>query len=161
MAEASLSPRWAHAGVWTGAELLVWGGRGGAETYGDGARYEPDSDSWTPLSAVAAPAARRHHTAVWSGSEMVVWGGADSDGKPLATGGRYDPSTDTWKSVSVMGAPAARRYHTAIWTGKRMLVWGGSVEVVSGGIKKEPRHQNLAHRRKPGRMISPSCALAA
>ena len=43
LAGAPLSPRVGHSAVWTGSELLVWGGRvpGGAAK-ADGAAYDPD-----------------------------------------------------------------------------------------------------------------------
>src|SRR6266436_3894009 len=52
------SPRWMHGAVWTGTEMLVWGGRSSFYTtamYNDGGRYDPESDSWRPMSGVGAP----------------------------------------------------------------------------------------------------------
>ena len=88
-----------HTAVWTGREMIVWGGQGfnGLNT---GARYNPTTDTWTATSTTNAPEARDQHTAVWTGSEMIVWGG--SDGNPLNTGGRYNPSTNTWTSMSAL-----------------------------------------------------------
>jgi hypothetical protein len=62
--------------VWTGSEMIVWGGTtdriNGLDT---GGRYNPSTDSWTATSTTNAPTARFVHTAVWTGSEMIVWGG--------------------------------------------------------------------------------------
>jgi N-acetylneuraminic acid mutarotase len=116
--------RWSHTGVWTGSEMIVWGGVG-AGLLGDGARYDPSQQAWRPVSHVAEPVARAGHTAVWTGREMVVWGGYSGAGRNTATGGRYDPATDTWAPTSTAGAPAARTNHTAVWTGTEMIVWGG------------------------------------
>ncbi|MBI2552035.1 peptidoglycan DD-metalloendopeptidase family protein [Candidatus Uhrbacteria bacterium] len=85
--------RYLHTAVWTGSAMVVWGGRDGWGEDGllnTGSRYDPETDSWSPVSTVGAPAARYLHTAVWTGSAMVVWGGSDEDG-PLNTGGRYTP----------------------------------------------------------------------
>jgi N-acetylneuraminic acid mutarotase len=111
--------------IWTGSEMVVWGGYNGID--GDlntGGRYNPSSDSWTATSMVNAPVRREEHTAVWTGSEMIVWGGS-SQGGYLNTGGRYNPSSDSWTATSIANAPAAREYHTAVWTGSQMIVWGG------------------------------------
>ncbi len=69
------SPRSDYAAVWTGSEMIVWGGYDGSSYLNTGGRYDPDSDSWTPINTVGAPSPRAGHTAVWTGKEMIVWGG--------------------------------------------------------------------------------------
>src|SRR5262249_37175669 len=64
-----------HTAVWTGSEVIVWGGYAGAPGLNTGARYNPSTNSWTATSTTNAPSARGQHTAVWTGSEMIVWGG--------------------------------------------------------------------------------------
>src|SRR5206468_1910792 len=64
-----------HTAVWTGSEMIVWGGVGSGGFFNTGGRYNPGTDSWTATSTTGAPAARDQHTAVWTGSEMIVWGG--------------------------------------------------------------------------------------
>jgi hypothetical protein len=113
-----------HTAVWTGTEMIVWGGlwQGNQNT---GGRYDPSTDTWTPTSTGAnVPDARNRHTAVWTGTEMIVWGGEHSVG--VNTGGRYEPSTDTWMPTSTgANVPTARYDHTTVWTGTGMIVWGG------------------------------------
>jgi hypothetical protein len=46
------SARFDHTAVWTGSEMIVWGG-GGFET--TGGRYNPSTDSWTATSTANAP----------------------------------------------------------------------------------------------------------
>ena len=116
------SERGSHTAVWTGSEMIIWGGWPNLNT---GARYIPSTDSWTEISTTNAPTGRFNHTAVWTGSEMIVWGGVNGGGN-LNTGGRYNPGTDTWAATSTTNAPSARAAHTAVWTGKEMIVWGGS-----------------------------------
>ena len=125
-----LAPRTKPSVVWTGSELIVWGGEDVlGEPYGDGARYEPATDTWTPTSPIAAPQARSSHTAVWAGDRMLVWGGEVGHGVVFTnTGAAYEPITDAWTALSVSGAPRPRFHHTAVWTGARMLVWGGENE---------------------------------
>jgi len=118
------TPREFHTAVWTGSEMIVWGGLYQCCTLNDGGRYNPATDSWTATSTANAPSARYFHTAVWTGSEMIVWGG-ENNGGVFNTGGRYDPGTDTWVATSTDDAPPAREFHTAVWTGSDMIVWGG------------------------------------
>ena len=77
-----------HTAVWTGSEMIVWGGTNGPDVLNTGGRYNPSTDSWAATSTTNAPVARYLHTAVWAGSEMIVWGGDDNNG-PTNTGGRY------------------------------------------------------------------------
>jgi len=124
--------RYFHTAVWTGSEMIVWGGNNGPPV-NSGGRYNPSTDSWTATNTTNAPAARSAHTAVWTGSEMIVWGGYDDSGTPLNTGGRYNPGADSWTATSTTNAPDARTYHTAVWTGGEMIVWGGYGYLNTGG----------------------------
>ena len=114
-----------HTAVWTGTEMIVWGGDSRNGIVNTGGRYNPVSDSWIKTSNTDPPTAREFHTAVWTGSEMIVWGG-DDGGRFVNTGGRYNPSTDSWSATSTTNAPEARDFHTAVWTGSEMIVWGGT-----------------------------------
>src|SRR6266567_3206094 len=82
------SARDAHTAVWTGSEMIVWGGFEPFSSFNTGGRYNPSTDSWTATSLTNAPTARYAHTAVWTGSEMIVWGGQDTFSS-FNTGGRY------------------------------------------------------------------------
>jgi N-acetylneuraminic acid mutarotase len=118
------SARSFNTAVWTGSEMIVWGGGTASGTLNTGGRFDPSIDSWTATSTTNAPEARAYHTVVWTGSEMIVWGGW-SGSSPLNTGGRYNPGTDSWTATSTTNPPAVRFAHTAIWTGSEMIVWGG------------------------------------
>ncbi len=119
-----------HTAIWTGTEMIVWGGFGDyyASNIGQtGGRFNPATDSWLPTTTQGAPAGRNAHAAVWTGTEMIVWGGSSTSlGMNTNTGGIYDPSTDSWQTTSVLGAPAGRRDAVAVWTGTKMIIWGGS-----------------------------------
>ncbi len=118
--------RASHTAVWTGTELIVWGGANSADQLlNTGGRYNPITDTWLTTGIVNAPVARAVHTAVWIGSEMIVWGGRNDVGW-FNTGGRYNPNTDSWLATSTTNAPAARWDHSALWTGSEMVVWGGT-----------------------------------
>jgi N-acetylneuraminic acid mutarotase len=111
-----------HTAVWTGTEMILWGGTRGSVPLNSGGRYDPATDTWSPMAN--APLSRVGHTAVWTGTEMIVWGGRGDGGDPTS-GGRYDPATDTWRLTSAYGAPELRLSHSAVWTGTEMIVWGG------------------------------------
>src|SRR5437762_4713915 len=84
--------RYLHTAVWTGTEMIVWGGVNGSSVLNTGGRYNPGTDSWTATSTTSAPAARDFHTAVWTGSVMIVRGGVKAS-RGMHTGGRYNPGT--------------------------------------------------------------------
>ena len=117
-----------HTAVWTGSEMIVWGGFFFSDVLNfrldTGRLYDPAGDRWRGMTTAGAPTARKNHTAVWTGSKMIVWGG-DDGGRPNA-GGQYDPKTDSWTATATTGAPAGRTSHTAVWTGSKMIVWGGN-----------------------------------
>jgi N-acetylneuraminic acid mutarotase len=115
-----------HTAVWTGNEMIVWGGSNSAGPLNTGGRYNPNTDSWSLTNNTNAPSPRLLATAVWSGQEMIVWGGVDL-ASDFRTGGRYSPTTDSWNPTSTSGAPIARSTHSAIWAGSKMIVWGGSI----------------------------------
>lgn len=116
--------------VWTGSEVIVWGGEeaptgGAAIALSTGGRYDPALDAWSPMTDAGAPAPRLQHIAVWTGREMIVWGGVDAGRRPVAGGKRYDPASDRWRTMSSTGAPSPRAGAAAVWTGAELVVWGG------------------------------------
>jgi hypothetical protein len=129
LAEGPLTPRSGHVAVWTGREMIVWGGSALPESgepldfpTQDGAGYDPDADTWREISPAPVPGGVGY-SAIWTGEEMIVWGDASLDAKKAA-GAAYDPETDAWRTIAE--APLAPRAgHLAVWTGKEMIVWGG------------------------------------
>ena len=85
--------RYLHTAVWTGSEMIVWGGADFFDYFNTGGRYNPNTDSWTATSATNPPDPRASHTAVWTGSEMIVWGGNDSSGV-FNTGGQIQSNNE-------------------------------------------------------------------
>nr|MBP6695097.1 PKD domain-containing protein [Saprospiraceae bacterium] len=117
-------PRSRSSLVWTGKEMIVWGGQSGFATYGS--RYNLDLDIWNPISNINAPSHRVAHNALWTGKEMIIWGGLSTSGNiPLNDGAIYNPETDTWRSMDGTNAPLPTNAHSAIWTGKEMIIYGG------------------------------------
>lgn len=115
IASSPLSARSSAAVVWTGTEVVVWGGSNAGQFLGDGAAYDPAKDSWRPIAdGPLAPAMMP--AVVWTGSEMVIVGGLNLDGQAAA----YDPAADSWRRLD----PAPARpgvFQPAVWTGRAML----------------------------------------
>jgi hypothetical protein len=105
--------------------MIVWGGSDPPGTtdqvYGDGARYRPDLDTWTPVTDEGAPSPRYLHVAVWTDHEMIVFGGSASGGA------RYDPVADAWQPMSPAGFVFGG--NTALWSGSEVIFWGGTSQL--------------------------------
>lgn len=62
------SAREEHTAVWTGSEMIVWGGRftnpSNNETnyFDNGGRYNPATDTWAATAADGRPGPRSRHT---------------------------------------------------------------------------------------------------
>jgi hypothetical protein len=122
----TVAPRYDTTAVWTGEEMIVWGGRTVQNKLLDsGGRYHPGKDAWAATSLDGSPPAVRYgHTAVWTGTEMIVWGGRGIFGE-LQSGGRFDPNARRWIATSTgPSVPSPRSYHGAVWTGTEMILWG-------------------------------------
>jgi hypothetical protein len=141
----------------TGREVIVWGGRGkrpdGGEVWlGDGARLDPATGRWRPLSTVRAPSPRTAGSAgnVWTGTRLVIWDGGITPrtalAHPCATGescslkgdgAMYDPKADRWTPIATVGAPTKRFGGYALAHGHEVVFWGGS-HSTDGGVLDVP-----------------------
>lgn len=112
--------------IWTGRELLVWGGvdHAGPGVPAVGAVYHPQSGEWEAMPPAPVPT-RQWHTTTWTGTEMIVWGGTDLVGDDMDDGAAYNPVTKMWRTLA--DAPIAGRvHHDATWTGDELVILGGS-----------------------------------
>lgn len=116
-----LPARAAAQAVWTGKEVIVWGGRS-AEALGDGAAYNPSTRTWRKLSGVGAPTATAWHRMTWTGRYVVVVGN-ESSRPDIRIGGLYDPEADRW--FGLPDGPPARHSPSLCWTGQDLLMFGG------------------------------------
>jgi hypothetical protein len=136
---APIGSRGGVSQVWSGHELLVWGGASGSQgsdLRADGAAYDPASDSWTPIPR-APISGRSGQAAVWDGRELIVWGGYDRIGRrdrAAAGGAAYDPSSGSWRRLPP--APlSARAGAFAVWTGQEVIVLGGAPAVPTSTVR--------------------------
>jgi len=123
--KAPIGPRTDHTAVWTGREVVIWGGTSDfeAEPLTDGAAYDPAARTWRKLPG--APLAPRYGAgAFWTGTEMLVFGGA-VDGDIVADGAAWDTATNTWRAIpaSPLGL---RDGYVATWAGDRLVIWSGN-----------------------------------
>jgi hypothetical protein len=133
IARSPLSPRESHAAVWTGEEMIVWGGSRprplGALLFADGAAYDPERDRWRRLARPPAVFARpgstgddhqAHLQVAWTGDALALWNGA--------RGAFYTPATDDWETIPPPPVEIGPQFAgpSAVWTGKELVVWGGA-----------------------------------
>jgi N-acetylneuraminic acid mutarotase len=108
--------------VWTGRQVLMWGGGCCGDDVAAGAAYTPKTDRWEQLPASPLPG-RQETVGAWTGTELVIVGGNNADGKVHADAAAYNPATHAWRRLPAM--PAPRTGATATWNGTEVLVVGG------------------------------------
>ena len=133
-----LGPRAQASYVWTGTEIIAFGGEMLAEGASDGPRredgaaYDPVTGTWRAIAdAPLAPRSDQH--AVWTGSEMIVFGGNEESLTGLTDGAAYDPTSDTWRPLADPPLDGLRN-SVAAWTGTELVVW----DSVHGGARYDP-----------------------
>ncbi|HTT92003.1 MAG TPA: hypothetical protein VMF65_20780, partial [Acidimicrobiales bacterium] len=132
MRPAPLSPRSFATVVWTGSQLVVWGG---ATSIGDsqvpvanGAVWDEATGAWHAIAP--SPLSPREGAAgVWDGRDVFIWGGDNaseqsSSYRLFANGALYDPETNSWQPLP-KSPLSARSRASAIWTGSEVLLVGG------------------------------------
>jgi len=115
------------ATVWTGNELVLWGGTGGDALkflpIGSGGRYNPVTRTWRPMAA-GGPVTIGAPSAVWTDTDVIIWSGQSWWGSP--EGAIYHPITNNWTPLPTAGQPGmAESQQAVVWTGKEMIVWAG------------------------------------
>lgn len=139
--DAPLTVRHSVAAVWspTTNEMLVWGGCTGttcSSVAGDGAAYDPTTNTWTALPA-APIAARGDAAGVWTGTDFLIFGGINSSTVGQTDGARFDPVTRAWTKFS---SPPSTifdpRYDgVRVWNGSSLFMWGGRASSTSSTAK--------------------------
>jgi len=107
-AEGAPTPRAQATAVSGGGHFLVWGGASRVErsgipvsVLGDGAIYDPSSNTWQPMATVGAPSARSNAKAVWTGTKFVLWAGrAPGDTADNNDGFIFDPERNEWTEMN-------------------------------------------------------------
>jgi hypothetical protein len=110
-----LSGRWSPDVVWTGDDMVVWGGSvdPGQPTLTDGAAFDPGTDQWRMMSS--PPLSGQQATrAVWAGQEMVVLG--------EETTAAWGPRGDSWRVIAGGIIPPLDPGMT-VATGSEIITW--------------------------------------
>jgi hypothetical protein len=131
MPPSPISLRMGHSLVWTGHEVIAWGGQTGqqGDIRDDGAAYDPASNRWRTI-APSPIGGRSFAQAVWTGSELIVWGGV-SQCCPIDSvihdpaAAAYDPAADTWRRLPDVPEPWSGDdgYATTVATPSGVLLW--------------------------------------
>lgn len=153
LSAAPISSRTWHSAVFTGSEMIIWGGFGDTDIT-DGAAYNPTSNTWRSIASPPIASRWLGHSTTWTGTEMIIWGAVLDDQKePL--GAAYNPETDTWRTLP-QGPLENRAGHTAVWTGQDMIIWGG--ETTSPDTSSEYLNTGAAYNPAldTWRMLAPS-----
>lgn len=102
--DGPLASRIGAAAVWTGREVVIWGGETGPpgnpsppERFSDGAAYDPATRSWRPLPPSPLPP-RSFAQAVWDGEAVVVAGGAGAGSASLSAAA-WNPVSGVWRPL--------------------------------------------------------------
>lgn len=156
------SGRTLGAGVWTGSEMIIWGGeeRGSSSLWAGGintgAIYNVAANSWRSITTTNAPEGRWDNAAVWAEDCMLIWGGFN-DHVLLNDLYQYFPETDTWSKITAAGStPTARTtsLDQGIWTGKYFAVFGGTAksEYLGDAVvydKSQGSYSSITHTNSP------------
>jgi hypothetical protein len=124
IAQAPIQWRPGAITVWTGSEIIVWGGGDSEDgTVTGGAAYDPVDDAWRTLPE--PPLELNLASGMWTGREMIVFGSLVDDRNRASTktsvGAAYNPVTDTWRELPPSDlSPQAT---SAVWVAGRMVAW--------------------------------------
>jgi hypothetical protein len=122
--------------VWTGREMLLWGGVTIPDPVGNpnsgspsnGLAYDPERRTWRRLPDRPAQLGRSiDQWAVWTGRELLVGEIQEAEVGGGTVAAAYDPAANRWRplppSPALTGGSGHLRARTAMWTGTRLLVW--------------------------------------
>ncbi len=155
---APLAGREGHSVVWTGEEMIVWGGApdssaeqnadddseameegpldsvdppDSSSNFADGASYNPETDEWTTIAPLPG-LGRSEHASAWTAEGMFIAGGVSeglASGRTLRDAWLYRPELDDWLELPGLPAPMANRMVAS----QAKAVSNGRFIVVGGG----------------------------
>lgn len=124
IAAAPIEGRSYPGAVWTGQEMIVWGGSDNGQTLDDGAAYDPATDTWRTLPTAPLDSAMKVN-AMWTGDEVIMLGGMRSvssdGGQSIRDGAAYNPATNQWRALPPLPGISLMPYPTAVWTGTAVI----------------------------------------
>ena len=128
--DASIPFRSQASSVWTGTQMIVWGGSSDKRVYADGAAYTPSTRRWRTLPA-APLTGRSNPFMVWTGRQVLIWGGFTASGDKLSDGAMFDPTSRLWTTMATAPLPAPRRgLYGDVQYAARDFTWAGDDAVL-------------------------------
>lgn len=128
IAKAPIDGRIGAGAVWTGDEMIVWGGvvrAGSIEAVGDGAAFDPSDGSWRSIrSSPPGVLGGGGQAAAWTGRRALFWAGNSPDGP--AGGAVYNPGRGRWRKLP-RGPLGPREGYVSAWTGSELIIVGGTL----------------------------------
>jgi hypothetical protein len=121
---APIHGEYGAAEVWTGSELVIFGGGERNEpSAANGVAYDPRAKAWRSIPE--APVGLNAISGMWTGREVLVFGSLLDNRNRAATstavGAAYDPDRDRWRQLPPSGlSPQAT---SAAWVDDRMVAW--------------------------------------
>lgn len=117
-----LSARGGHSMIWTGADVIVWGGADwNGRPLTDGAAFDPATGRWRLLPEGGPRDVVTR--AVWTGVDMVTVSATETV--------RYDPRRERWRTAPTLPLPAG---HTVT---DRVVAAGDAVVVVTEPVTRD------------------------
>ena len=121
---APIRAKYGAAEVWTGSELVVFGGGERNEpSTANGAAYDPKTDAWRRIPE--APIGLNAASGMWTGREVLVFGSLldnrNRAATPTSVGAAYDPDRDRWRELPP--SELSPQATSAVWVDDRMVAW--------------------------------------
>jgi len=142
--------RMGHVAMWTGSEMIVWGGIGTSDPvyiyskYLDsGGRYDPVADTWTPMR-YSPPYEMRGRDAymntkvVTTGTEIILY--VDNTVDWSFINSIYYSDTDSW---SWMSTGPYHQYGELFWAGNALMAFGDAQSQCYGDRLSSIRYASL------------------
>jgi hypothetical protein len=151
-----LQGRFGHSVVWTGSEVIIWGGHTTdlSHPIDDGAAFNPDTGQWRLIASPPLNGMTWHFGA-WSGSEMLVVGSSGA--------AAYDPTNDSWRVLPPLPLEIphpnerfASRTEYA-WSGSHIYVWNPISDELA---RLDPSADDWEAMEGPGLDVDPAKVLA-
>jgi hypothetical protein len=113
--------------LWTGRLVIVYGGTdaGGNNVFRDGASYDQQMNSWSPLPRNSPTSPRSAPFAFWDGARATFWGGLNASSTGVPGADRYD--LRAWSVSSGSGDPGPLINPALAFDGSVIYLQGGWV----------------------------------
>jgi hypothetical protein len=144
LADSPLSPRTGAVGVWTGEEVLVFGGEQWAcpPTAGcaapdepplsDGAAYNPATNTWRAITDALVSVSSAQAVAI--DDSVYVWAPSDHDPQTGPTFMVYSLRNDTWRSLPQPARAEIQGPHSSVL---RLTITGAGQQIVGYSTSDE------------------------